>query len=69
LENALPVKVNAMIIRSSMSLVGEGVSNVLSKMVNAMIFRTAFKTVGKNYENMSSRMYNFPTMQNMRMKY
>lgn len=58
-----------MIIRDSMNLGGEGVSNVLSKMVNDVTFSTAFKAVGKNSENMHLRKSNFSITQNIRMKY
>ena len=48
-----------MIIRDSMSLGGEGVSNVSAK----------WQAVGKNSENMSSKIHNFSIMQNIRMHY
>ena len=70
--NILPVKVNeSMIVRNSMSLGGNNVSNVSWQNGNTVSFRTAIKVVGKNSENMSSRIYKqeFSTMQNIKMQY
>jgi hypothetical protein len=50
-----------MILRNSMYLGGEGVSNVLSKMVMAVTFKTAIKAVRKNFDNMTLRMHHFST--------
>lgn len=48
-ENVLSVKVgDSMIIRDSMTLGGEGTSNVLSKIINTVTFRIALKAVGNN---------------------
>jgi hypothetical protein len=62
-------KVNgSIIIRDSMSLVGEGVT-MSQQNGKTVTFRAAFTVVGKSAENMSLKIYNFPTIQNMRMQY
>ena len=58
-----------MLIRDSLSLGVEGMSNVSAKWWNAVTCRTALKAVGKNIENMSSKIYNFSTMQDIRMQH
>jgi hypothetical protein len=42
-----------MIIRDSISLKGEGISNVSAKWYNVVTFKTALKTERRNSENKS----------------
>lgn len=44
---------NSMIIRDSISLKGEGISNVSAKWYNVVTFKTALKTERRNSENKS----------------